>query len=279
MRALVHDIPPILAVESLAMHSALANHGPRKREERAMPLVILTVAAQVLAVVHLFRTGRDMRWLFLIILVPAIGCLAYFFIEVLPSLRQSPAARRAMRAAKKAVDPNQGVRQGALDYERSQNVETAARLAEELTKAGRYEEAMRVCNDARRGLFEDDPKILLALATAQFAAGDHAGAISTLDYLREKNPSFRSADGHLVYARALEESAATDRALEEYAALVKYYPGAEARVRQAMLLKKLGRLDEARALFDSVLDDGRLAPKHFQRSQREWLDRAARERP
>jgi hypothetical protein len=244
-----------------------------------VPLVILTLAMQILAVVHLFRTGRDMRWLFLIILVPAIGCIAYFLIEVLPSLRQSPAARRALRAAKQAVDPNRGIREGSLDYERSQNVETAARLADELTKAGRYQEAIRVCSDTRRGLFEDDPKILLALGTAQFAAGDHRDAIATLDYLREKNPSFRSADGHLIYARALEESDATERALEEYAALVKYYPGAEARVRQALLVKKLGRLDEARALFDAVLEDGRLAPKHFQRSQREWLDLAGRERP
>lgn len=244
-----------------------------------MPLVILTVAAQILAVVHLFRTGRDMRWLFLIILVPAIGCLAYFFVEVLPSLRQSPGARRALRAAKNAVDPNRGIREGSLDYERSRNVETAARLAEELTKAGRYQEAIRVCHDARQGLFEDDPKILLALGHAQFAAGDFGEAIRTLDYLREKNPSFRSPDGHLVYARALEESGATDRALEEYAALVNYYPGAEARVREAMLLKQLGRLDEARKRFDAVLEDGRLAPKHFQRGQREWLDRAARERP
>ena len=244
-----------------------------------MPLVFLTIAMQVLAVVHLFRTGRDMRWLFLIILVPAIGCLAYFFVEVLPSLRQSPTAREALRAAQKAVDPNRGIREGSLNYERSQNVETAARLAEELTRAGRYQEAMRVCNDARQGLFEDDPKILLALGSAQFAAGEFRDAIATLDHLRDKNPSFRSPDGHLLYARALEESAMHERALEEYAALVNYFPGAEARVRQALLVKKLGRLDEARSMLDAVLKDARLAPKHFQKSQREWLDLAARERP
>lgn len=244
-----------------------------------MPFFILTVALQIAAVVHLFRTGRDMRWLFLIILVPAVGCLAYFFVEVLPSLRQSPGARRALRAAKKAVDPNRGVREGSLNYERSQNVETAAKLADEFTKAGRYQEAIRICKEARTGLFEDDPKILLALAQAQFAASDYRAAVATLDYLREKNPSFRSPDGHLIYARALEESDATERALEEYAALVNYYPGAEARVRQAILLKKLGRVDDARMLFDAVLSDARLAPKHFQRSQREWLDLAARERP
>jgi hypothetical protein len=243
-----------------------------------MPIVLLTVAAQVIAVVHLFRTGRDMRWLFLIILVPMVGCLAYFFIEVLPSLRNNPAARRALQKARAAVDPGRGIREGSLNYERSQNIDTASRLAGELTKAGRYQEAIRVCTEARTGLFEDDPKILLALANAQFAASDYAAAITTLDYLREKNPGLRSADGHLVYARALEESGATERALEEYAALAQYYPGAEARVRQAMLHKKLGQTVRAAELFAGVLKDARLAPAHFRRSQREWIELAEREK-
>ena len=95
--------------------------------------------------------------------------------------------------------------------------------------------------------------------------------------MREKNPEFRSADGHLVYARALDESGATSRALEEYAALVNYYPGAEARVRQAMLYKKTGDNARAAELFAQLLKDARLAPKHFQRSEREWIEVAKRE--
>jgi hypothetical protein len=242
-----------------------------------MPLLILTVALQIAAVVHLVRTGRNMTWLFLIILVPMIGCIAYFIIEVLPSLGQNPAARKALRRAKLAVDPGRGVREGSLDYERSRNVDTASRLAAELTKAGRHEEAIRVCSEARTGLFEDDPKILLALAFAQFAAGRFSDAVASLDHLREKNPGVRSADGHLLYARALEGAGATNRALAEYVALANYYPGAEARVRQAMLYKKLG--DEARAgeLFAALLNDARLAPRHFRRSEAEWIELAERE--
>jgi hypothetical protein len=260
------------------MHPKLENDGQRHAEaDIRMPFLILTVALQVVCVVHLFRTGRNMTWLFLIILVPMVGCVAYFIIEVLPSLGQNPAARKALRRAKHAMDPGRGLREGSLDYERSQNVETASKLAGELTKAGRHEDAVRVCSEARTGLFEDDPKILLALSNAQFAAGDHAAAIVTLDYLREKNPGFRSADGHLVYARALEETGASSRALEEYAALVNYYPGAEARVRQAMLYKKVGDTARAAELFAAILEDARLSPKHFRRSQAEWIELAERE--
>ena len=72
------------------------------------------------------------------------------------------------------------------------------------------------------------PNLMLGLARAQFAAGKPADARATLDALIQHNPEFRSADGHLLYARALEAEGQSQRALEEYKALGGYYPGAEA---------------------------------------------------
>jgi len=243
-----------------------------------MPIVIISAVVQGLAILHVLRTGRDMRWIFLILFLPGVGALIYIVAEVLPSFNQNLTARRAMRRVRDAVDPTRGVREGELEYERNRSVETASRLAGELTKAGRYDEAIRICNEARTGLFEDDPKILLALANAQFAAGQYRETIGTLDYLREKNPGFRSPDGHLIYARSLDESGDTNRALAEYESLSSYYPGAEARVRQALLHKKIGMTDRAEELLEGVLRDARLAPKHFRKSQREWIELAQRER-
>jgi hypothetical protein len=244
-----------------------------------MPIVIITAVIQGLTILHVLRTGRDMRWIFLILFLPIVGTLIYVFIEVLPSLNQNLTARRALHRVRATVDPARGVREGTLEYERNRSVDSASRLADELTKAGRFDEAIRICNEARSGLFEDDPKILLSLARAQFGAARHPDAIATLDLLREKNPGFRSPDGHLLYARSLEQSGDTQRALEEYESVARYYPGAEARVRQALLHKKLGKVDTAKELFTSILTDARLAPKHFRKSQREWIELAQRESP
>ncbi len=242
-----------------------------------MPMFILSLAIQVLAIVHVVRTGRDMRWIFLILFVPGIGALVYFFVEVMPSLNQSPTARRAARRMRDTVDPGRDLREATLDYERNRSVETASSLADALTAAGRYDEAIRICNEARTGLFEADPKILLSLARAQFAAARYPDVIATLDLLRAEHPALRSSEGHLLYARALEENGATGRALEEYETLARYYPGAEARVRQALLHKKLGDTGKARELLAAILSDARVAPKHFRRTEREWIELAQRE--
>ena len=63
--------------------------------------------------------------------------------------------------------------------------------------------------------------------------------------LQKRWPDFQSADGHLLYARALTEGGRIDEALEEYHALVAYAPSAEARVRYGMLLRMVGRTAEA----------------------------------
>jgi hypothetical protein len=243
-----------------------------------MPFYIVSILLPLIAIVHLIRTGRDMRWIMIIVFLPVAGPLAYFVVEMLPSFRHSPGARKAMQRARATIDPGRGLRECALDYERSPNVETASRLADALTNAGRFDDAIKICAEARAGVFEDDPKLLLAIARAQFGAGRHADTIATLDYLRKQHPDLRLADGHLLYARALAESGEARRAVEEYEALARYYPGAEARVRQALLYKEIGEADKASALFAAVLKDARLGPRHFRRSQAEWIALAEREK-
>ncbi len=134
-----------------------------------------------------------------------------------------------------------------------------------------------MCEEARSGIFEDDPTILLTLANAFYSKDEYAEAIKTLDLLREKNPEFRSPDGHLLYARSLEADGETDLALKEYESVAGYFPGAEARVRLAQLHKQLGNADTAITMFRDITQDARLAPKHFQKAQKEWLDIAKRE--
>jgi hypothetical protein len=237
-----------------------------------MPLAIITIIVQAVLIIHVLKTGRDFRWIFLLIFLPGIGALIYFVIEILPSLSGGLTARRAARRVGSMVDPGRDLRRQKLEYERNQSVDTATRLANELTREGKHDEAIKVCAAARAGVFEDDPTILLALAQAQFGKQLFPQAMQTLDLLRAKNPDFRSPEGHLLYARTLEEDGQTEKAIEEYEALARYYPGAEARVRLAQAHLKAGSPDVANRMFRQILEDARLAPKHFQRAHREWLD-------
>ena len=240
-------------------------------------IFILTLAVQAGLIVHVIKTGRNSLWIWAIALLPAAGSLAYVVVEILPGLFGGRAARRTRAGVRRMIDPNRDLRQAAAAVEISGNVDARRRLAEELYERAQYAEAVEVCRAGLTGIFEHDPTLLLGMAHAQFAAGDHAAARASLERLIEHNPDFRSSEGHLLYARSLEELGALDAAEQEYAAVAPGYPGAEAKLRYALLLKRLGKADEARLLLKDLVDGAALAPAHYRRAQAEWLDRARRE--
>jgi len=115
---------------------------------------------------------------------------------------------------------------------------------------------------------------MLGLAQAQFGKGDASASRATLEELIRYNPEFRSPSGHLLYARSLEAVGEVQKALEEYRVLAPAYPGAEASVRYAQLLAAQGQHTEAQRVVRELLEGARIAPGHYRRAQREWLDAA-----
>jgi len=95
--------------------------------------------------------------------------------------------------------------------------------------------------------------------------------------LAQHNPEFKSADAQLLYARTLEAQDALDDAERQYALIAPGFPGAEARLRYGLLLKRRGKLQEAHRILKDLLDGAKLGPAHYRRAQAQWLDRARRE--
>lgn len=240
-------------------------------------IFILTLAVQAGLIVHVIKTGRNTLWIWAIALLPAAGSLAYIAVEILPAVFGGRTARRTKAGMQRIIDPNRDLRQAAAEVEISGNVDARRRLAEELSARGQFSEAIAVYQAGLRGVFEHDPTLLLGLARAQFAAHEFASARASLERLILHNPDFKSAEGHLLYARTLEAHDALDQAEHEYAAVAPGYPGAEARLRYALLLKRRGKIDEARHIFKDLLDGAKLGPAHYRKAQFEWLERARRE--
>ncbi len=242
-----------------------------------MPFFLITIALQVAFVIHCLRTGRNTIWIWIIVLLPVAGAIAYVALEILPELLGSRTAKRAARGLRKSIDPERDLRAAEAASRGATDIASRQRYAEELMRTGRAQEAAPIYKSLLTGLYEHDPDLMLGMARAQFALRDFSATRDTLTQLIAHNPSFKSHDGHLLFARTLEELADTDAALHEYATLAPSYPGAEPTVRYARLLKTAGRQLEAQQLLRDLLNRAERAPAHYRKAQQEWLDAAARE--
>ena len=239
-----------------------------------MPILILSVIVQIGLIVHVVRTGRPTYWIFILLIAPGIGSLAYAIVELLPELSGNYRARSAVRGVRKTLDPGGDLRRLEQRHKMSGSVDATRHLAGELMEAGRFQEAIARYEDALTGLYEQDPDLLLGLATAQFANEQFEDARNTLDRLKEHNPDFRSSEGHLIYARSTEACGDLDSAREEYAAVVAYFAGAEARARYGRFLETQGDNEEALVEYEEIIAAADLAPRHYRVAQKQWINEA-----
>jgi len=247
-------------------------------ELQSVPLMtILIWLVQLAMIIHVLKTGRSRYWIMMLIFMPMIGGIAYFVIELLPEFSGSIAGQRAVRSVKQTLNPGADLRQNEAAWNQSPNVDNGRRYARSLMDMGKTDEAEEIINQALRGLFATEPTLLQLKAELLFESGRTAEAVTTLELLQQHNPDFRSAEGHLFYARALQAEGQIDQAVKEYSAVSGYFPGVEARYRLALCLAVAGNDSASKTELESVLNDAKLAPPHFRKSQKTWLDAVKRE--
>jgi hypothetical protein len=236
-----------------------------------MQIGIIILLIEVVLLVHAAKTGRFMPWGLIILFLPAIGSLAYVLVELVPEWFGSVKGQQARARMASTLDPGRRYRQLADQLEVTDTIANRSALAEECLALGKFDEALQQYQHILSLPMGDDPIYVFGRARAQFGLGHWDDVVVSLDNLRARWPDYHSAEAHLLYARALEESGRTQDALAEYQALSNYYSGAEARVRYGLLLDKSGRQAEAKNVLGEVLTQLKRAPQYVRRAQAEWI--------
>jgi hypothetical protein len=236
-----------------------------------MPYIagVLHLAIAIFFAVHALRTGRHYLWLMILLSFPLIGSAIYFFMEYLPEMRYSRTGRKVLKAVSGAVDPNRAIREAQLEFERSPTAASRAKLADALSEAGRYPEAIDHYNDCAKGAYANDLRFVRGLASTYLLAERWADARVTYERLFAIGSDVRQADDDLGYAYALAQlgDVGADDAFKH---AVSTSNGPVARCRYAQYLEGVGRVREARELYETVVKEGRLAPRHTQDLHKAW---------
>ena len=239
-----------------------------------MPFIIAAIALQAALVIHAIKTGRDRYWIYILLIFPLIGGIAYFVVELLPELAGSRRVRRARKQVTSVIDPDRDLRHAVKGLQVADTVENAMAVARGCLARNQFQEAYDLLTRHRSGIHGADPGLLSLLAEAEFGLERFDDVIATLDHLKAENPDLRSGDLHLLYARAKEQSGDVDGAMHEYQALAGYYYGPEPVCRLAELHLAKGEADTARDLYDSVLAESEHADRAYHKRHKHWIDQA-----
>jgi len=235
-----------------------------------MPIFLVSIIVQVCFVIHVVKTGRNTIWIWIIIMLPLAGSIAYFILEIYPELSSSRTARRAKSSVGKTLNPNRDIKEAIHNQSMADTVENSVRLAYECLKKNMYSEAKGYFTKSLQGIHEHDPEIMLGLAKSEFGLNNFEEVKTVLDKLIKENPDYKDGDAHLLYARSLENLKETQAALEEYEALNKYQ-GPESSYRYALLLKKNNEITKAKDVLNEVIKTASHSGKHYNDLNKKWI--------
>jgi hypothetical protein len=206
--------------------------------------------------------------------LPGIGALAYVGFELAPGWFNSRSAQKIRRAFTSTLDPTGRYRALKDELDLVDTIARRSALAEECLAIGRPQEALENYEAILRQPLGDEPGYLIGKARSLIGLGRADDAIAALEEVKRRSPDLHSPDGRLLYARALEIAGRNEEALDQYSNLARTYPGPEPSVRQAQLLEKLGRRDQARSIADEVVRSLTRAPAHVRANERGWFSLA-----
>jgi hypothetical protein len=222
----------------------------------------------LVAVVDVVRVGADWYWIWIILMFPGVGAVAYFVVVRSGWLgvrggSLSPASARRLQARRRLRALN-------VQLAHWRGPAVLAEAGDELLVLGKYKMAEKHFLEAREnGAGIED--VNFGLAQTWQMQGRFAEAVPLLDELVKATPDAYLGRAMMQLGRCLDESGQKERAEQVLRQVLDRRTVIEAQVRLARLLLARGEKDEAQRILDELKVDAANLPRYLRREHRAWI--------
>ncbi len=225
-----------------------------------------------ICLLHALRTGRDQKWLWILIMLPVIGALAYLMIEVVPHMRGPvlDLSRLPWFEKKRIAQLETEIADGGT-------VDTRVELAELYLKYGRTADALAAVESQLDGPLRNHHHLIYVTARLRVENSLWADAEAALARLEEAGTSLRRRERRLLIARIRAGQGRTTEAEDLLRELARSNDGEEARYRLAAFLRSSGRQSDADVVVAEMVKWWKHAGAPYRRLERAWVNRARAE--
>jgi hypothetical protein len=241
-----------------------------------MLFLILTYLPALLCGIHVVRTGRELYWLWILVIAGPLGALIYFFAIIVPELAGGRTARHVGKAARQALDPNRDYRNALTALEDTPTIGNRMRLARAAEALGRWDDAETQWAQCAIGQGAEDTAILLGHAHALLELDRWQEALARLERVKALGREGETPTAVLAFARAYEGLGRNDEADAAFRFAADRVPGLEGGARYVMFMARTGRRADAEVGFSEI--ERRLAKiaGPLRAEARVWRDMAAK---
>ena len=229
----------------------------------------IVIILQAICVIHCLRNRTSNNWIWLIVFLPLIGCLIYFFSEILTRSQM----RNFQSGFGEMISPSGSIKKLEDNLRFSDTFQNRVSLADAYLRNRQYDKAIELYESSLTGVFEENEYALAQLAIAYYEAKNYEGVIKTANKLYSR-PQFNRSVVHVYYAISLAATGMNEKAEQEFQKMNIQFSNFEARYYFAQFLVSQQREEDATILLLNIQDEfPRLSPVE-KRENREWYTKA-----
>jgi hypothetical protein len=220
-------------------------------------LSLVLMAINLYFIVHALKNGRPYYWIWIIFMMPVLGAAAYFFVEMKPQMRRVNWKALQWQFASPQVRIN--TLQQAVNH--SPTVKSRSNLARQ------YETCLS-------GVFTDDPRLQINLATAWLECNEITKAVALAEKIPPQRDPILEEDRKLVLYRSQASTGNSEAAIEGLATLAGRTSSLRPRYYLAKARFDAGNFAESTKELQAILQTFRNGNALLRKSEQQWYVQA-----
>jgi len=232
----------------------------------------ISLSLQAICVLHCIRKNNQQKWIWIIVFLPLIGCIAYFFNEIVRvrDLTSLPTEFGSM------LNPAGRISRLEKTLHFSNTFNNRIMLADAYLAAGRTDEAIELYTTSLTGAFTENEYVIGKLIAAYYMQERYSELIPLARKIYTL-PEFTRSKAHIQYACSLGLTGRHEEAEKEFKKLKTRFSAFEARYQYGLFLQRTGRKEEALLVFRDMKDEAPHLSARERRYNRAWILKAKEE--
>lgn len=227
---------------------------------------------QAICVIHCLRKGNTGNWIWLIVFLPLIGCIAYIYTEMFSRNQMS----QVQAGVGQVFNPSGKIKKLIEQLRFTDTFQNRIALADAYLDAGQFDNAIQWYEDSLTGNFVDNEHANMQLIKAYFMKKDFLSVIRIGQKIKHL-AQFARSKAHVYFAIALGFMGDPVEAEKEFQLLNSRFSNYECRYHYALFLQRQGRTDEGKKLLNVLVSEWSHIDNSAKKEARNWVQMAREE--
>ncbi|OUS03154.1 hypothetical protein A9Q86_01675 [Flavobacteriales bacterium 33_180_T64] len=207
----------------------------------------LIIALQVFCVYHWFKNRTDYYWLFLIILLPALGCVIYLLTQVY-NKRDVDKIQKELTTI---INPTKKVKDLEKTLEFSETFQNRVNLADAFYDIKDFNNAIKYYEDAIAKDFHNDKHVIFQLIKSYYFLEDYTKVVLYAKKVKT-HIDFKGSKAQFFYGLSLDKIGELSQAEMQLRFIDQRYSNYEERLMLAQFLIDKNKVSEAKTLLNEI---------------------------